>query len=149
MLASVLVVFSPSSRVLASEPPDPAVEACAGKRDGDACLHSAPTKVDGELREQVTPGVCGADQCCELDYSAGSPPATRCSSCLTCKAGPATPKDAAAPAPNEEPPRVNEEPPASAGQVERGCAIAGDRNGAALLLAVIAFTRSRRRVRSR
>lgn len=138
---------------------NPAVEACAGKREGEACgLMKLQKPADGgELQRSTVPGVCRADECCDLDYSKGSPPETVCHACLACKEGPA---DAATPpadgkaqggSANGEPPRTEGGPPPTAPAEQRGCAIG--RSGSAPRwawlgipwLAAVAVRRRRRR----
>jgi hypothetical protein len=69
---------------------NPAVQACAGKQEGQACgmMKLVKPPGGGELQRTTVPGVCRADQCCDLDYSKGSPPETVCHACLVCKDGP-------------------------------------------------------------
>jgi MYXO-CTERM domain-containing protein len=71
---------------------NPDVQACAAKKAGDACQRTVVTKPEGgPAEEKKLPGVCAQDECCELDYSKGSPPETVCGPCLACKEGPGTP----------------------------------------------------------
>jgi MYXO-CTERM domain-containing protein len=71
---------------------NPDVQACAGKKAGDACQRTVVTKTEGgPAEEKKLPGACAEDNCCELDYSKGSPPETVCAPCLACKEGPGTP----------------------------------------------------------
>ena len=136
---------------------NPAVQACEGKREGEACgLTKLVKPTDGgELRRSTVPGTCRADECCDLDYSKGSPPETVCHACLACTEGPA---DLAAPAPSAgdpappaggEPPRTSPEdgPPPPSPSEQRGCAV-GARSPApwAWLVALgLAAVRRRRR----
>ena len=71
---------------------NPEVEACEGKAEGNPCSFGRPTKgPDGQVAMKETKGVCRPDECCELDYSKGSSPDTKCGPCLACKAGPPVP----------------------------------------------------------
>ncbi len=116
---------------------NPDVEACKGKREGEACQRMKLVKPPGggELERKTIPGACRADECCDLDYSKGSPPETTCHACLACKDGPsddapppARADDPEAPA-NGEPPRTSEAgPPPTAPTEQRGCSI-GSRGG--------------------
>ncbi|MCX4239812.1 hypothetical protein [Paraliomyxa miuraensis] len=134
---------------------NPAVQACEGKREGDACglMKLVKPPGGGELQRSTVPGVCRADECCDLDYSKGSPPDTVCHACVACKEGPAelTPPPQAdgksPPASNEgEPPRTADGPPPTAPGQQRGCTT-GARPSAASglwgLLMVLACSRRR------
>lgn len=139
---------------------NPAVQACAGKAEGEACGTMKLVKPEGggELQRTTVPGVCRADECCDLDYSKGSPPETVCKACLACKDGPA---DVAPPAANPsdpkpsaggEPPRTEAGgPPPTAPSEQRGCSVGGH-PGAPVEMAVwptalvlLAVARRRRR----
>jgi hypothetical protein len=122
---------------------NPAVQACAGKSKGAACTFSKPHKeAGGALEQRDVSGTCQDDECCELDYSKGSPPTSNCGPCLACKEGAGgSPGEeggaAAADGPNEEPPRTGDDPPAGAGNGKRGCSIGG--GSAPPLLLLLAF----------
>lgn len=75
-----------------AEEKNEAVKACEGKADGAQCTFGRPTKgADGQVEMKAVKGVCRPDECCELDYSKGSPPETTCGPCLACQSGPPTP----------------------------------------------------------
>jgi hypothetical protein len=87
---------------------NPEVEACRGKAKGDACsFKQIDKRAEGPVREREVSGACDEGECCELDYSKGSPPETICRPCLACKQGapvtavPATGSD-------KDPPRVSD-----------------------------------------
>ncbi|MEM9460457.1 MAG: hypothetical protein AAGF11_40185 [Myxococcota bacterium] len=125
--------------VCAAAHANPAVEACAGKNAGDACGRMQLVKPEGggELQRKTVPGVCVSDECCDLDYSKGSPPETVCHACLACKDGPSDSTPAAAnagPAPGDgggegEPPRAGEQDPPAPSPQKRGCRVASPRSG--------------------
>ncbi|MEM7153174.1 MAG: MYXO-CTERM sorting domain-containing protein [Myxococcota bacterium] len=130
---------------------NPAVEACAGKAEGASCgvMKLVKPADGGELQRTTVPGACRPDECCDLDYSKGSPPETVCHACLACKEGPADltakPSD---PGPSSEPPRAEGGPPAPAPAEQRGCTIGGATTpvlGAWLLMLGIAGLGRRRR----
>lgn len=135
---------------------NPAVQACEGKREGDACglMKMVKPPGGGELQRSTVPGTCRADECCDLDYSKGSPPETVCHACTACKEGPAdlTPPPAAADDPAKpadgEPPRTENGPPPTAPAEQRGCTLAAPPQGSPTpLLAFLALpllTRRRR-----
>ncbi|MEX1366717.1 MAG: hypothetical protein AB1Z98_26560, partial [Nannocystaceae bacterium] len=84
--ARVLIAFAllgpwalPSVAVAAN----PAVQACDNKSEGDPCgLMKLEKPADGgELQRKTVPGACQPDECCDLDYSKGSPPETVCHAC--------------------------------------------------------------------
>lgn len=146
LISSLVLLFSPPVR---ADETDPDVQACEGKQAGDACQRTVVTKPEGgELEERKEPGVCRPDECCELDYSKGSPPATTCGPCLVCKAGPADELEEGAPSGDAavEAPRVEpgDDPPATAPQEQRGCAL-GERSRGLWGLLVIVVAWSRRR----
>jgi hypothetical protein len=86
----VLALLAPASAAAGEDNPD--VAACAGKAQGDTCTRLIPTKTaDGPLEDKRVPGVCATQECCDLDYSKGSPPETICAACLTCQPGAGTP----------------------------------------------------------
>jgi hypothetical protein len=136
---------------------NPDVKACEGKREGEACgmMKLVKPPDGGELRRTTVPGVCRPEQCCDLDYSKGSPPETVCHACLVCKEGPAdvTPPPAKAgdppPAAGGEPPRTSDGgPPPTAPTEQRGCTAGRDAHGPArwlpaLVLLVVARRRRR------
>lgn len=115
---------------------NPAVDACAGKTAGQTCGMMKLVKPDGggELQRSTVPGVCQADQCCDLDYSKGSPPQSVCSECLACKEGPTDvappPAKAGDPPPSAggEPPRADAGGPPPTTE-RRGCSV-GERTPA-------------------
>ncbi|MCA9705233.1 MAG: hypothetical protein KDK70_05210, partial [Myxococcales bacterium] len=111
---------------------NPDVTACAGKAAGDPCgltkLVAPPG--GGELERKTVPGACRDDECCDLDYSKGSPPQTTCHACLVCKEGPAEPAAPASPTASGpghdqgEPPRSgSEDPPAIPPSEKSGCRV--------------------------
>ena len=110
----------------------------------------------GELQRTTVPGVCRSDECCDLDYSKGSPPETVCHACLVCKDGPsdaaAPPAKAGDPPPSAggEPPRTNGGgPPPTAPTEQRGCAVGGASGRAvAWLPALVLLVAARRRRRA-
>jgi len=133
---------------------NPEVEACTGKSEGEACGLLKMVKPEGgELQRKTVPGVCRPDECCELDYSKGSPPQSICNTCLACKDGPA---DAGPPAADGgaaagaegEPPRANNDgPPAPSPAEKRGCTVAAPATplaGTGLLLLMLGAVRRRR-----
>ena len=131
---------------------NPAVQACEGKKAGDPCgmMQMVKPEGGGELQRKTVPGSCQTDECCDLDYSKGSPPETVCSQCLACKEGPAhgaTPSaEGDAGAPPAEPPRSSDEPPAPGPSEQRGCTVGqpGPRAGS-WLLGLLALGLLRRR----
>lgn len=110
---------------------NPAVEACNGKQAGDACgmMKLVKPPGGGELQRKTVPGACRADECCDLDYSKGSPPETTCHACLACKDGPsdvtppASADDPAPPASGEPPRSADGGPPPTAPSERRGCSV--------------------------
>ena len=111
---------------------NPAVEACAGKSAGDACDVVRLIKSnEGQPETRKSPGQCATDECCELDYSKGSPPETICGPCLACKAGSPRPTPDAPEVKgdggdsNGEPPRTSSEPPPATPSGKRGCSVGG------------------------
>jgi len=136
----------------AADEKNAAVVACEGKAERDACTFKAANGKD-------TTGKCTTDECCELDYSKGSPPDTKCGPCLACKAGPPVPTPDGPPIADGggeaagdgnadgEPPRTSSDPPASGGNEKRGCSIGGSTPGwgALLLLGLVVATRRRAR----
>ena len=142
----VLLAIAPFGTALAEEK-DPAVEACAGKSEGAPCATQRPIKDEGaDLRFRSEPGTCQPEQCCELDYSQGSPPKSVCAACLACKAGgppaPGTDDGKSEGGPEVEPPQASagDEPPATS-PGKKGCAIGGDPAGLGLVLLVLALRR--------
>lgn len=152
---SCLVVSFPAIVWSADENPD--VQACKGKSEGDACETMTLVKPEqGPLQRKSVKGTCQSDECCELDYSKGSPPATSCGPCLACKPSESAAEDDASAtppviepdAPDPEPPRTEPgtDPPASAPQEQRGCTLGGSRPEAtslALLLTLFVLRRRR------
>lgn len=134
---------------------NPEVQACAGKHEGEACGTMKLTKPPGggELQRTTVPGVCRTDQCCDLDYSKGSPPESVCRACLACKDGPSDepPPPAKAgdppPAASGEPARASEGgPPPTAPTEQRGCAVGrGSRGPGGWLPALVLLLVARRR----
>ncbi|MCA9655176.1 MAG: hypothetical protein H6712_00040 [Myxococcales bacterium] len=137
---------------------NPAVEACQGKSEGEACglVKLVKPPGGGELQRKTVPGVCRPDECCDLDYSKGSPPETTCHACLACKEGPGAPgetppPDDAKPGAGDqgEPPRTEDGPPAPAPTEQRGCTVGGAPRGATAsllgLLGLLLVGRRRRR----
>jgi len=134
---------------------DPNVEACAGKTQGATCARKKPIKEEGaDLRFETEPGTCQSAECCELDYSQGSPPKTTCAPCLECKPGgpdvtPPSTDDGGGAQDVEPPHRGNDEPPATS-PGKKGCAVGGasDVGGLGVLLLVFGG-RARARARAR
>jgi MYXO-CTERM domain-containing protein len=143
---------------------NPDVQACAGKKAGDACQRTVVTKSEGGPAEETKlPGACAEDNCCELDYSKGSPPETVCAPCLACKEGPGTPTPNAGEgggsaadgaAPGDDGARADggaeaaDNSPPATDPGKRGCSIASAPSGADatwLALAVLGLSVSRRR----
>jgi MYXO-CTERM domain-containing protein len=154
LLVCLVGVAVPSAAAAAS---NPAVDACNGKREGEACgmMKLVKPAGGGELERKTVPGACRADECCDLDYSKGSPPESVCHACLACKEGPA---DLAPPPASEsdpkppasgEPPRTAEDgPPPTAPTEQRGCAVGSRPRGPAgwlpgLLVLLLAARRRR------
>ncbi len=123
-----------------------AVEACKTLAQGDACVLKEPTKGPEGVTYRDIDGTCQLDECCEQDYSKGSPPEITCAQCLACKPGAApTQTVTAEPTAGGEPPRAGDEPPATTGS-QRGCTLGGTASGSALwMLAGLAFVGRRRR----
>ncbi len=135
---------------------NPAVEACNGKSDGQACglMKMVKPEGGGDLQRKTVPGVCRPDECCELDYSKGSPPQSVCNTCLACKEGPADAQPpaadggAAAGADGEPPRTANDGPPAPSPTEKRGCTVVAPTTpvaGAGLLLLLMLGSVRRRR----
>jgi len=137
---------------------NPDVEACAGKAEGQACgtMKLVKPPGGGELQRTTVPGVCRADECCDLDYSKGSPPQSVCHACLVCKNGPSDvappPAKAGDPPPSAggEPPRTGESgPPPTAPTEQRGCTVGGaSSRTAGWLPALVLLVAARRRRRA-
>lgn len=131
---------------LASEG-NPAVEACKTSSEGEACVLKEPTKGPDGVSYRDIDGTCQPDECCEQDYSKGSPPEVTCGACLACKPG-ANPSATvtAEPTAGGEPPKASagEDPPASAGN-KRGCQAGGDAPWTSLLWVVPLVWARRRR----
>jgi MYXO-CTERM domain-containing protein len=157
LLASSLALFATTA--LAGEK-NPDVQACAGKKAGDACQRTVVTKTEGGPAEQKKlPGACAEDNCCELDYSKGSPPETVCAPCLACKEGPGTPSpsvdgggdsaaaDAGAATPEGDgTPAADNSPPAT-DPGKRGCSVGGYPTRSSSWLALLVFASFARRRR--
>ena len=145
-LALALFVVAPASLASAKEK-DPAVEACAGKAAGAPCATQRPVKADGaDLSYRNEPGTCQDEECCELDYSQGSPPKSVCAACLSCKAGgsdaPSSDDGKSEGGPEVEPPSVSagDEPPATS-PGKKGCSITGEPAGLGLVLLALVLRR--------
>lgn len=116
----------------------PQQQACTGKTKGATCSFKRPVKEpDKPMTEETVAGACADDECCELDYSKGSPPQTTCGPCLVCKEG----AGAAVPVPSPDNPREagtadsgKTDPPASAANGKGGCRIGGEPGLLALFL---------------
>lgn len=144
ILALGFFLAGPIALAAASET-DATRAACNGKSAGDACTNSEPQKDDSGVTMREVAGACQSAECCEQDYSKGSPPEISCEACVTCKSG-ATPTAAA---PNGgasgEPPRAGDDPPASAGN-SRGCQAGGTPSTAGMLaLGLLGLLRRRPR----
>lgn len=153
-----LVVFLFGVAPLAhAEETNPDVQACAGKAKGDACQRTLVTKPEGgPVERKKVPGVCADDNCCELDYSKGSPPETVCAPCLACKEGPGAAvdpsagdakSDGSAPAADADgaaAPAGNGAPPATEPSKRGGCSAGAPPLSLAwLLLTALALPRRR------
>ena len=125
-----------------------AVEACKTSGEGDACSYKEPTKGPDGVEYRDVSGTCQPDECCEQDYSKGSPPEVKCGTCLACKPGAApTPTVAPEPSPQVETPgtAAGDEPPAPATN-KRGCTVGGTASwGSLLWLMPLALLRRRKR----
>jgi MYXO-CTERM domain-containing protein len=153
LLVCLAAVAVPSVAAAAN----PAVDACSGKREGEACgmMKLVKPAGGGELERKTVPGACRSDECCDLDYSKGSPPETVCHACLACKDGPSdlAPPPASTndpkPAAGGEPPRTAEDgPPPTAPTEQRGCTVSTHPGGPAgwlpgLLVLFVAAVRRR------
>lgn len=120
-----------------AEQGNPAVDACKATGEGDACSYKQPTKGPDGVAYQDIAGTCQSDECCEQDYSKGSPPEVTCGPCLACKRA-EMPKPTVSPEPgagSAEPPRTEagDEPPAAAGGTKRGCTAGGTASWFSLL----------------
>ena len=123
------------------------MEACKTSSEGEPCVLKEPTKGTDGVSYRDIDGTCQPDECCEQDYSKGSPPEVTCSACLACKPGDPSPTPTAEPTAGGEPPKTSagDDPPASAGS-PRGCTAGGTASWASLLwLLPLAWTRRRRR----
>lgn len=125
---------------LASEG-NPGVDACKTLGEGDACSYKEPSKGPDGLVYNDVAGTCQQDECCEQDYSQGSPPELKCGPCLACKPGDA-PGDSAGLG-KGEPPKAGDDPPAAAGS-NRGCTTGGEAPWFSLILLPLAAVRRRR-----
>jgi hypothetical protein len=128
---------------------NPAVEACAGKSEGAPCVTKRVVQeAGGEAAPKDEPGTCQPDQCCELDYSQGSPPKSNCGPCLACKPGaPATPtgSEGGVNDTHHEPPRGDEGGPPATEPSKKGCAIGADSFGTPWLMVLLVAWRRRKR----
>lgn len=155
LLAISLLVCAAGLGLPSSAAANPDVKACEGKREGETCgmMKLVKPPGGGELQRTTVPGACRTEQCCDLDYSKGSPPETVCHACLACKEGPATvaPPPAKAddppPAASGEPSRTSEGgPPPTAPAEQRGCSVGRGRDGlAGWLPALVLLVAARRR----
>lgn len=132
LVASVALAYCLLPATARAEAGNQAVEACETLGEGDVCTLKQPSKGPEGVTYEETPGTCQKDECCEQDYSKGSPPEVTCGECLACKAGPPTPPPDAGDA-QGEPPKAGDEPPASAGS-KRGCTLGGPAPWIALML---------------
>ena len=152
-IASTVALALSITGSAAAEEKDPRVEACAAKSEGATCAAKTPVKEEGkDLRFRDEPGTCQAEECCELDYSQGSPPKSVCAACLSCKPGAALPPPADggnADGGEVEPPRSSggDEPPATS-PGKKGCAIGGP-TASLGVFALLAIRRRRGRTRAR
>lgn len=124
-----------------------AVDACKTSSEGEACVLKEPTKGPEGVSYRDIDGTCQPDECCEQDYSKGSPPEVTCSACLACKPGGPTATVTAEPTPGGEPPNAGagDDPPASAGN-KRGCTAGGTASWTSMLwLLPLAWASRRRR----
>ena len=125
-----------------------AVDACKTSSAGEACVLKEPTKGPDGVSYRDIDGTCQPDECCEQDYSKGSPPEVTCNACLACKPGGGpSPTVTSEPTAGGEPPRASagDDPPASAG-TKRGCTAGGTASWAGLLwMLPLAWTSRRRR----
>jgi hypothetical protein len=146
------------SPVASAREKNEATKACEGKKDGEACTVMTLTKPasGGPLERRSESGLCKPDECCELDYSKGSPPETICGPCLACEVGgyraapQPKPVGPSAEDPSREAPRNEGEsdPPAPAGNAQRGCAVTvGMVPPWAALIVLAPWAAGRRRVR--
>ncbi|MEM6291396.1 MAG: MYXO-CTERM sorting domain-containing protein [Myxococcota bacterium] len=119
-----------------------AVEACKALGEGDACTLKQPYKGDDGVAYRDVAGACQPDECCEQDYSKGSPPEVTCGPCLACT--PPGPGKTVSAEPNREPPRTSDDPPAE-GSSKRGCTAGGAPSWLALGFLGLAATLRRRR----
>lgn len=132
---------------------NPAVEACAGKTEGQTCglMKLVKPAGGGDLQRSTVPGVCQADQCCDLDYSKGSPPQSVCHACLACKEGPTDVAPPPAKADDPPPPAGGEPPRTETGgppptSEPRGCSVGERSRGlAGWLPALVLLLAARRR----
>lgn len=152
-LACSLLAWSFPALASAAEP-NPAVDACRNKAGGAPCTHDKIVQVDGRATTKSEPGTCQNDQCCDLDYSSGTPPKSVCADCLVCKPGAAAnPDPTGGDSTAVEPPRAETGNPPAVEPSKRGCSIGtGDGNGdgttlgLGLLVAVLGWRRPRRTV---
>lgn len=142
LLPSVALAVCLCPALVSASENSPATEACKTLGEGDACTLKEPKKgPDGVTYEDI-PGTCQPDECCEQDYSKGSPPEVVCGPCLACKPGGPSPTVTAEPTAGE-PPRAGDEPPAAGGS-KRGCTAGGTAPWTALLwLLPLAWLRRR------
>ncbi len=121
--SAALIACLLPSLALASEG-NQALDACKTSSEGEACVLKEPTKGPDGVSYRDIDGTCQPDECCEQDYSKGSPPEVTCSTCLACKPGGPSATVTAEPTAGGEPPSAGDEPPASAG-TKRGCTVGG------------------------
>jgi len=104
ILTPVFLLLAPGAAQAGERNPE--VEACRNKAKGDACsFKQIDKRPDGPVREREVSGACDEGECCDLDYSKGSPPETVCRPCLACKQGAAS-TTAPATGSDRDPPRV-------------------------------------------
>lgn len=142
----------------AADEKNPDVIACEGKNEGDPCESTKLVKEGESAERKVVRGVCRPDECCELDYSSGSPPKTNCGPCLACKGGPPEPTPDGEEAQlggdaEGEPPRVEagQDPPAQAPKEKGGCSLGSEAppTWTAALLLLLGLRRERARIKGR
>ena len=143
LLPSAALVLCLSPALASASESSPATEACKTLGEGDACTMKEPKKGPDGLTYEDISGTCQPDECCEQDYSKGSPPELVCGPCLACK--PDEGASLVSPEPTAgEAPRAGDEPPAAGGS-KRGCTAGGDAPWTSLLwlLPLVALRRRR------